>query len=767
MAGRRVRCRDCGGVFALTADAAPSPPAPREADLKPARLPNGINAASPSGELADDAARAFRIPAPAATMPEPRESAEIGNPLDAPDLAAADSDAVFAQAFSEVRPAQRANYIHNFPYAYLLDRWVPPVAIGLSIGWLLLQISLGNESGVGWAIALRIFLVAVGYLLIALPLGWLGMTIGCRWARFARPPSALRRVVAATLFPYALLVILWLLAGSLAGAIPGILVCLVVAGGLAWLLYRPSPDESLQSMAAAAVAFLGGVALCTAGLLGVNAAAQSVARRSSPSVELVSSPVGPGLAWDVRPPQEPPPAIVSREPNPPVPDPVEPPAATLPSPMPSPAPATRPAIASPAPLPATRPSRPTTMANLPPDPLESSGLFGPGTRSSTPPADDPAPQPPPAVAPTPTGDSFGDRIAAARSPLVEKVIAAADLGAFERVVFPATPSPLVLIVRRAEGAEAIELWNLSTLTRVGSRLSPATDQQDPVTGNYAVSPDGQLVVRIGSFPTLGLDLISFADAAAPPHLPFPKAYGQARLVGFIDTGRVLVRWEEGEKTSLQVVDMKRQGFAKVIDLATTAWSPANVAIHPEGRLFAAIVVTTTASGQTQAELFVADLQAGQSRRVPVLGIDRQWAASPTGICFAADGRKLAILYERESRAAVLWLAIDPRALPGSLQQFRVIIPPEVGTTPPDESAVPPTGRLESLNGGTAWLVGGNAVIDAETGKSRGLLGVPELLGARAAQAGIVIVRDDEGQRRLVILKLSPPPATQPATAPTR
>ncbi|QOV88133.1 YncE family protein [Humisphaera borealis] len=794
MAGRRVRCRDCGSVFALTS----GPAAAVATDSRPAArqdLPAGVNAASPAGKLAGPAADAFRIPPATA-----RGGTESVNPLDAPVLTGqGDSDAVFTHAFQSYQPAARLNYIHNFPYAYLLDRWLPPLLIGVSVVWLLLQISLGNESGAGWAIALRLFLAIAGFGLVFFPLGWLGMSLGCRWARFNRPPSPAKRVAAATLFPYALLLILWMLVGSPAGAIPAVLVTLIVAVGLAWLLYRPTPEESPISLTAAGAAFLVGVAVCFAAALGINEAARSIARSGKPSPDLVSSPVGPGLAWEPRAVPvddgktptiarvDPPPATTEPTPTEQPPEPQPPQPQTPERPPGDPVPQAAPVLPPVATPPATRPSPPpATMASILPDPFAASRLFGQGASSTRPTQSDPPGAPetpanpgnPPATPAQPTGDPLADRVVVAASPLVAKVDVPKTLPPFERVVFPITPSPFALFIRPAQGlnADALEVWNLQTMVRVSSRIAPHDERDDPLSGNYALHPSGTLVARIGAFPTLGVDLISTSDLlTAPQRVPFPpagspiKAISRPKVVGFVADERVLVHGEDGDRSAMLVFDIRNRGISRDNYVPTGPWTPTNRAASPDGRFFAIVGETLGTDGQPQAELAVVDVLAYTVRKTPIVGVDKQWAAAPTGVAFSQDGKKLAILYERNGQAAILWQQFDAKVMPGEVRRLQVMVPPAVGNAPPEEGTPPVAGRLASINGGRAWLVGGNAIVDAANGQPIGDLGVPQHLGSHDVGGSIAVVRDDEGPRRMILIRLAPSltakPATNPATPP--
>jgi len=783
MAGRRVRCRGCGGVFTLgghiSAAAKPvGPPA--------AALPNGVNAAGPTGELDPATADAFRIhgaPPPGGGGPQARLPHANGpdtplNPLDAPDLAAAgDSDAVFDKAFQDYRPAFRRNYIHNFPYAYLIDRWLPPVLSIVAAVWLVLQFSLGNESKVAWAIPVRLLIALAQFVLIVFPLGWLGMSLGCQWARFLRPPDAARRVAAATLFPYVLLLVIWHLVGDMSDAIPGLLVSLLVASGLAWLMYRPAPEESAISVSAAGLAFVIAMLACAVATIGINEAARAIARSSKPSADLASSPIGPGLRWDaVMPPAEP----VALAPVRPATseDDAEP--KTRPA-----VPATLPVVKFPGTtLPVTPPATRPTVSPLPsppateePDPIDTNPVFGqsPQTRpavASRPagkPLVVPSRPPDPATRPTApavaaTGDPIADKIVAAASPLVAGVVAPREIGPFERAVFPLTASNHVLLVRPASGtdSDALEVWDLAALKVTASRRPvPRDDTDDQVSGNYALSASGTRIARITTFPTLGVDIVSLDAAPAPRRIAFDTTYGQPRVVGFASDDHLLVRWDLDGKAGIQVLDLKKSTIGKGIDVPSNPWHPLNRAMSADGRFYALVGSSTAANGEERTELAIIDVRANTIRRIPITGIGPQWAPHPTGVAFSQDGRRIGILYERGDEAVILGTTV------AGGKDFDAIIIPAGHIVPHPQGLAPSTGRLASMAGGRAWLVGGNAVVDTESRRLMGELNVPPVLGQRPFADSVALIRDDEGPRRLLVLRLATSlvnaaPTTRPA-----
>jgi hypothetical protein len=690
---------------------------------------------------------------------------------------------VFAGAFAEYRPPVRPNYAHNFPYAGALDRWLPGGLAAVSLVWLVLQVVTSNDAGVGWAIPLRLALAGVGFLLVMYPIGWLGMSFGCRRARFQQPPDPGKRVVAANLFPYVLLLVIWMLVGSLGGAVPGVVVAAIVAVLLAWLVYRPTPDEAAVSLSAAGAAFVAGAVVCGLLAVGVNEAVRVAVRSGKKPPQLASSPVGPGLAWDA-PPKPPPPAPKPRTPaatpptiDPPANDPparpgdpagpeiaAGPPAATPPV---TTAPATRRAV-PPRPLadplvdsPLFRRPDASAAATPPPappaDPLNPNDPFAPAPSAPTPPEPGPpdpgtpAPVPPTSVPPGSTpavavrpgttppttsppaapltvgpADPVADRIRATGSPLVAEVRPLGAIKPFAAAVFPLTPSPVVLVTRRAEsGAGDVgEVWDLTRFARVGAGPLPSG------SAALALSPDGQTIARVTSFPSNGVETFGLGPARLPDHVPFPdrskagaKADGpgagaQPQVVGFAGDQRLIVRWTEAGRAWVQVLNLRTKAFGPPVELPEHVPTPGNQAVSPDGRYYAVAGTETDRLGGTKRRVAaIVDLGFGKGRNVPVEGVDLSW--QPSGVAFSPpDGRRLHVLFEQDGNTIIL--------TPNVPNERPIIVPD--GKVPVANRAA--AGRLLPLADGRSWLVGGNAVVDSAPPPRKlvGELGVGQPVG---------------------------------------
>jgi hypothetical protein len=775
MVGHRVRCRGCGTVFPLTTGGDGG-----DADLS--ALAELAGTGDPAAALA------------AAAGPRDEESA------------------VFDSAFADFKPTVRPNRPFYFPLAHLLDRHLPAALFIGSGLWVTIEAFNRNQpANALWVPVVRLLLLVAGYFGVVRPLGYFAVTKAARLAKFELPPSAKLRSAATLALPYGIVCLLWLTVGNFADAVPGVILGLAVVMGCVWLLIRIQPEEAAVTLGLSSAAFLASLLILVGLLSGVNAVAQMAAGESKAS--LAESPIGPGLAWDV--PTSPgkgggtpskkgltvadgaaapsdtgtPPADgASTSPGTPIGTPADPTVnpATLTPPVAGGPPegGTPPAVAVVPPTavpPAAVAGGTKPAAN---DPLAGSRLFGQGASAErptdtpppvvpdVPPDPDPIIRPPavavasaspprvPGVGPDPVlplpdlgggDDPVANEIRATRSPLVASARAAGAIGSFERLVPTLIPSPVALVLKRAGGsgdADQVDVWNLDKTARIGS-IDVKRDAGKGVglvdgAPTYAVSPDGAAWARVTSFPSLGLESTPLAGNAAPTRITFKDLFGDASVLGYVAADRVLVRWRNGENVRLEIWDLKAKVMIARVLAAYHPTSPGNGVVSPDGKLYAAVVGVPNRTGGFRAQLAIYDLARPPGRTAPVIGMDSEQAVKPTGMAFSSDMRTFGLLYEQSGNTVLLSYRL------ANLSAMTPV-PVAAGKVPVPATPEKAFDRLSSIADGRGWLVGGNAVLDADTGGLLGTLGVTQPCSHATVGSGVELIHGEGGSRSLAVV----------------
>jgi hypothetical protein len=626
-------------------------------------------------------------------------------------------------------------------------------------------------------------------------------------------------------FALAVTAVLYLSLGSFSAAIPGLVLGLVVAVGCTWLLIRIQPAEAGVTLGLVSAAFVGSTLLLAGMLTLANVMTRSMLGNTK--TQLVESPFGPGLAWDAPPPAKPndgrrkggEPVIVADAGQSPAPG--EPASAPTPPASPTPTapqtplvavpatPTPTPGAASPTPEPVAKapagdtgdkpPADPADPAPKPPRPepnlFPDSKLFGPGAKPAAnlpkPPTEDEDPDPMPPATPEPpprpagppappaqvppeyaaaSGDPVAFSILGAKVPLIATVRATQTIGTFERVVPALIPANVVLVVKHGGRADAdlLESWDLSSLKRLASTevKRDVAEMVGVVNGvpSYAASPDGATWARITTFPTLCLEITPLAGNNAPLRLPLKDPAGEATVLGYLAPDRVLVRWRSGESVRLDVWDIKSKSQSGRIVLPPHPPSIANGVVSPDGKVFAVVSAQGTRATGSRPTLWLFDLSAHQTpRSVPIIAVDAQRAVKPTGMAFSPDGNRIGLLYEQNGNTVVLGYRQTPTALTAT----EPLAAPAGKVAPMADEAMA-VGRLSSVAGGKGWLVGGNVVLDADSGMVLGDFGI-EIPCAHLSNGGEALyLSGDPGQRRLTLVKMKDEgkkPAAAPATRP--
>ena len=318
-----------------------------------------------------------------------------------------------------------------------------------------------------------------------------------------------------------------------------------------------------------------------------------------------------------------------------------------------------------------------------------------------------------------------DRIKTSEGGVVKDVQDVAMRRGTDGFIRTITPSPFYAVYVQDPAGETIEVYN-------GADPDPkatATFQADPQhRGNYALSPDGKLLVRLTSWPKLTAVVHSFEKKQDVAKIDLLEANGRPTLVGFATPERFIVRWTQGFKHGIEVFEALKTGKPKGIVMPEQFQpSAGNEAVSTDGRLFAvtARVPDRGAAtrrpprggpmGQEKLVLLVYELFGKPDpRRFPVAGLDPDFRVQAAGIAFSPDNQRVAALFENGRKGFITsWRLRDGKII------SEPVVPGEV-----DVPTGPNFNRqrvLDWVAGGRAWLVSGNILLNADTGAGIGRL----------------------------------------------
>lgn len=752
LAGKRVKCKHCGKVFAIPAQndesaefsdldnllvepEQPAEPSP-EVDQPPAqaagmnkpgpgiRRPAGGNAPSrgkdqeAAGE--NDDAKPLGHPSKgyAARIDRKEGAADVGLAGEAPSLV-----------------SLRPNVPFDFPGSDLLDGFGPIVLTILGLGWLAIMAVNSNLTGVSWVGTFRMGLYIGLYFIVAFPIGYLGLRWTARKVRFAMPPAAPGRAIGAFALPFAVALSLWLAGESIPMLIFGTLLGTIIACGAVWLLFRIQPLEIPTVCGMTTACFAIAVMASYVLMLLVNMA---MAASASPEKNLLAdSPVGPTFAWNV--------PVKSKDGDHPV------VAQTSES---ATGPATEPTVA-PETQPTTNPDTPaTTQAVI----VQTQPTTGMATNVDNPPAatretamatqpvDPPMTQrvTPDTVATTgPSMPVSGD--VANSSPLVAKVTAAAGPSGFDVLNFAAGNAPFVAAVKTGQDEDIVELWGTQPIAR---KAFAKFAREKDVKTTYALAANGDWLGRISTWPKLAIAVWSFAAEkdAKVAAMNASRMGTPPQMFGFAAMDTVVLNLMKSNPSGFEVVNVKMQPPQQVafLDLDTFEMNATNPLISPDGRTMAVACVD-----QGKAGIHLWDLTAKRAAPARTLPVPLTTWVKPAGMAFSADGKSLAAFFEQRGRG----LLMNYRVVDGKVVQEHVYpslpLPQDVFDAQTEHSRT-----LEFLGDGSGWLLCGRLLIDLETGKSLGTLDVEDVRSLHALDKETLLLVTGEGQSsRVLVVKL--------------
>jgi hypothetical protein len=749
MAGKKVKCKHCTKVFAIPLDGAQ----PGDAGLSTAGDEVAESGAPIGGSRGGTAVGAKVNSGSRGGGKLGQAGAGIGSRMARRE----DADEI---AIAEPRGAGgmlRPSVPFDFPGAGPIDQLAPLLLTVLGLAWLAHTAIQTNMTGQGWVGFVRVGAYLALALGVAFPLGYWAVSYAAQKCRFMMPPAAPLRALGAFTLAFAVTFVFWLGSGTAGMLIFGAIVGLVLACAAVWFLFRVQTHEMSTVLGGSVAAFVGAVLISYFVLFGVNLVFAKVAEKGGAN-QLAMSPMGP-FAWDVpvvdpnagkgQPKTSVAVAIPDTQPT--TPDGGDTGTGTISTTQQS---TTRTTVATTQDA-ATRPANPG-------DPGTAIALAVPGTndpKMTEPKGTDPAatvvkPTPPDVGTPVKPGNPGGIAVTpppapVSNSPLVEKLIPVADLGDCNYVVFSGGPGNVVAAVKVGPTEEAVEFFAGNPLVKRGENIFPV---EKDVQQNYVLSASGETLARMVSWPKLGVQLWSTSANKELKTVPLKPENGTPELVGFGANDSLVIVWKGTRaKQDVEVINAKGaqpQALAFFV-IDTVERAPGNPSISPDGRQLALAANAPDKAGVMRGGVDLWNLTTTARTPPPLRTLDvplTTWV-KPTGMAYGPAGATLAAYFEQDGRGVVYAYRtadVKPREL-----LFRA--PPY-----PAGAGEGFVGRTFDWVDANTWLLMGRALIDADTGKVLGDLGVENVRAQRVVDKDTLLLQTQgaDGRAGLVQVKLN-------------
>jgi len=274
-----------------------------------------------------------------------------------------------------------------------------------------------------------------------------------------------------------------------------------------------------------------------------------------------------------------------------------------------------------------------------------------------------------------------------------------------------------------------------------------------VAQNYAISPNGETMARLTSFPLTGVQVISTATGKEIKTIPLDGQGAQPYLIGYGgSTDAVGLLWQRGGggQSAVEVVNTKAVGSVTRITnflIDNCDVSPSNPVISTDGQKLA---VATMVGGEGGIDVYNL-MDRDPKRRPRTLKIALPRWVPPAGMTWGPQGM-LAAYFEIEGNGVLYhFQTTSPSVAPAHTHVFRggrALIP---------QGGQAFVGRTLEFVSPNEWLVFGRQLIDVESGKSLGELGVSEPREQRVMDKDnlLIVSMAPNGTERLVHVELKP------------
>lgn len=739
MAGKKVRCKKCGGVFAVPPDRDPDA-LPDEPDLR---------SVAAEEEPEDRAVATRKIPAPAAPR-RPKVLPPVSQMADDSDEEEGEFDD--ESSGDSPPPTFAANPAFVFPASELLDAVLPYLIALVAIGWMVTRSLQSDTPAPAWVGHLRWSLYLAAYAFIVFPLTLLGVHRAGQKLRFGMPAAHVFKIFAVFTLPFMLGVILSLAGGSILNFATGVVVGLVVSLAVFWFLYRLRPRQTNAGLALVAAYFLGGVTATALLGVGINLLVLSGMKKAGTAYTLAQSPLGPEFSWDAPPPEpEPkhhPIALQTTGDETPT---------TLPATI---QPSTTQATGAETTKPTTEPLAINTSTENPdkkmtpdvgPKPADPTTL--PTTLPTTMPS---TPDKQPTTLPV-----------VALSPWAASISAQDAIGEFDDIIYPALSAPRVALVVRTRGPkdDVIELWNLDPLEKKSTL--PLRHPENERAG-YWLGPKAATLARLVDFPRKSIEIRSTTEDKVLRTIDLDTVqFGTPELIGFAANNQVGVLWDQGGNFGIEMFETIGGQHTRSFPLPQFERGRGNIAISPDGRFLAAAVKCppplkpdagprpdptgapiVPAVAMCSPTIQLTDVSAARipSRLLPIPALGSDKAAIFSALIFSPDNQKLSMLYEDNGNCLIVtWKPPETKQISQSII---------FGARPANAPADYHGNVLDIIPGTSAWLLYGTTILQSD--HILGDLGIPSVKGHQFLNKDTIAISvpAESGKLKMELVKLN-------------
>jgi predicted Zn finger-like uncharacterized protein len=172
------------------------------------------------------------------------------------------------------------------------------------------------------------------------------------------------------------------------------------------------------------------------------------------------------------------------------------------------------------------------------------------------------------------------------SPFFAKIVESPDFAGIQDVVVPTGAMETMLTVKVSETSMDVQRWTINPLEKKERINGVSFYAKKPAL--FALSPKGDTVVNLAFFPRRELDISYFDNKTAKKIIPISTTSLPADTVasfpGYLDASRVCIRWDYKNSTILQVVAALTGSEVRHMNVDVTVPEAPAVVISPNGKI---------------------------------------------------------------------------------------------------------------------------------------------------------------------------------------